>query len=956
VIDKPIGHYQIVAKIGAGGMGEVYRARDTKLGRDVAIKVLPESMTPTPHRLARFDQEAETLASLHHPNIGIVHTVVDRAIIMEFVVGEDLSVRLARGPLPLGEALRIARQITEALAAAHDAGIVHRDLKPANIKVTEGGVVKVLDFGLTAAFSQGYGGPGTQMRISDGSAPYMSPEQARGKNVDARADVWAFGCVLFEMLTGTRVFAGEEVADTIAFVLTSEPVWDKLPAATPPRVRELLRRCLIKNPHLRLRDISEARFEIDDAIAAKPFALAHTPAPAGAATIAPPPAPSTSPAAMATISAGPKPGPAYEKVAAPAHEVLAGPKPGPAYEKVAEPAHEKAAAPAPARSRSASVVLITAVLVAGVLIGGAGAWQYGLGRRPSATAAPTAVIQATLPVGPADELNSGRAYAGIGGARTALAWAPDGKTLAFVGRQGAGPSRIFIRDLGADTARPLDGTDGAENVVFSPDGREIAFASGGAIRRTPSAGGPVTKVCDARWVNGMSWGPSRFVFAAEGGLMQVAIDSGKVDRLIEPAGLERVALPQLLPGDSAVMFTQHDKRWTSGDERVMIQRLPGGTPTVLLADAADARLLPSGHIAFLRQGTLFVVEFDPAALAVNGSPHPVTKGVAQVVMSGISQDLTLAGQFAVSSTGTLAYVSSPVVTQPGTELVAVDRSGKVTPLGAGSGTYQAGGSSSRDGGRMAVSVTTHQERRPFALDMTKGTLTPLAPSGKGEFVGRAWSTSNKVAFLVYEGSKTQLVLINADNPSDVERVPDSDEFWPSAWSPDGTRLVGQRDGDLWVYSSAATPKFQAMQTTPERESHPAWSLDGKWLAYVSNNGARPEVFVRPYPGPGRAIQISSNGGTAVSWGRDGKELFFTVPGATPEVMMVASIAAPGKFGVPKRLFVAADTSLQMSCNPVNCYAVGTGKRQFVATRDVPQPPRPVQRINLILNWLETIGR
>ena len=946
MIDKPIGHYQIVARIGAGGMGEVYRARDTRLNRDVAIKVLPEALAAEPDRLARFDREAESLAALNHPNIAIVHTVVDRAIIMEFVEGEDLSARIARGPLPWDEALPIAGQVADALAAAHEAGIIHRDLKPANIKVTAAGVVKVLDFGLAKAVEANAStatadstDPDTELAMVPGTAAYMSPEQARGKVVDKRADVWAFGCVLFEMLTGTRAFGGDDVADTLAFVLTKDPAWDQLPAGTPGRVRELLRRCLIKNPHLRIRDIAHARLEINDAIAGTPMpvpdvpaavpALAHaplhppTPAPARALTPAPTPAPVPAPVLGTTLG-------------------LSSPTVPESVLDVIEPV--------PTKSRP--ILLTASALIGGVLIGGAAVWQFA---RPSVAPVAAAVVHAALPVSPADELNSGRAYAGIGGARTAIAWSPDGKTLAFIGRQGTGPARIHLRDLGAEPARPLDGTDGAESLVFSPDGREIAFAAGGAIRRMPVAGGPVTKIHDVRWVNGMSWSASRFVFGDASALMQVALDTGKAEPLTQPGAQERHASPFLLPGDRAIMFTQHVKRWTSGDERVMIQRLPGGKATLLQADAADARLLPNGQIAFVRQGTLFVADFDADALAIRGSPRAVTKDVAQVVMSGISQDLTLMGQFAVSAEGALAYVASPLVTRPDAELVAVTRTGKATPLGGQPDTYQAGGSLSSDGGRVAVSLTTNQERRPYAFDLARGTLTPLSPPGKGEFVGRAWSKSNAVAFLVFEAGTTQLVVISAVNPSEVVRVPDSDDFWPSAWSPDGTRLLGLRGGDIWVYSPGATPQLQALQTTPALETHPSWSPDGKWLAYASNATGRPEVYVRPYPGPGRDIPISTTGGTAVSWSRDGRELFFTATGADPEVMMVVNMANPAKPGKPTRLFTAGG-DLRFSCNPVNCYAVGTGARQFVTTREVTQPARPVRQISLILNWLQTAPR
>jgi serine/threonine protein kinase len=277
LIGRSIGSYRIVSALGAGGMGEVYRAHDATLGRDVAIKVLPPIFTADPERLARFEREARMLAALNHPHIGAIYGVEDangvRSLVLELVEGETLAERLATGPVPIAEALTIARQIAEALDAAHEKGIIHRDLKPANIKITPDGIVKVLDFGL-AKVSTGESRPdlsqsptvtigGTREGIVLGTAAYMSPEQARGKLVDKRADIWAFGCVLYELLTGRQAFAGETVSDTIAAVLEREPDWNRLPAKTPPGVSRLLRRCLDKDLKRRLHDIADARIELD---------------------------------------------------------------------------------------------------------------------------------------------------------------------------------------------------------------------------------------------------------------------------------------------------------------------------------------------------------------------------------------------------------------------------------------------------------------------------------------------------------------------------------------------------------------------------------------------------------------------------------------------------------------------------------------------------------------------
>jgi serine/threonine-protein kinase len=643
------------------------------------------------------------------------------------------------------------------------------------------------------------------------------------------------------------------------------------------------------------------------------------------------------------------------------------PPPAPVPDVVTAPA--PAAQPLPSvRPERSPVLLTVGALIAGALIGGAGVWQFW---RPATGAGASAgasggVVHTSLPLAPADELNSGGAYAGIGGARTALAFSPDGNTLAFVGRQAGGRPKILIRDLSAGTTRALDGTEGAENPTFSPDGREIAFSSAREIRRTPVAGGPVTKICEAStWVNGISWGESRLVFGNNGTLMQVMLESGQVERLIEnKSDATRHASPRLLPDDRAVLFTEHQKRWTSGDERVMVKRLPDGAPTLLVPDAADARLLPNGKLAFLRQGTLFVADFDADALTLTGAlPRAVVKDVAQVVMSGTAQDLSLAGQFAVSSTGALAYVAIPLVTRPDTEMVAIDRKGQVTPLGGGPNTYQAGAALSRDGARIAVSLTTNQERRPFAFDVTRGTLTPLTPSGKAEFVGRVWSpVDNRVAFLAFEKGAGQFVVLNADDPSAVARLPGTEEFWPNAWSADGKRLAGTSQGGVAIYEPGASPAFRRFNTAAAGEvfeTHPGWSLDGKWLAYASSTTGRPEVYVRPYPGPGREIRISTNGGNALSWSRDGRELYYIAPDVSKEgdrAMMAVNMTNPAKPGPPVRLFPFFNNTLRLACNPANCYAVGTGSRLFIGTREVTQPVRPVQSLNLILNWVGSLGR
>jgi len=904
-----LGPYEVVAQIGAGGMGEVYRARDTKLNRDVAIKVLPDAVGADPDRLARFEREAQALASLNHPNIAAVYAVEGRAIVMELVAGEDLSARIARGPIALAEALPLARQIADALAAAHEAGIVHRDLKPANIKVKDDGTVKVLDFGLAKALApdganataEAMNSPtltarATQMGTILGTAAYMAPEQAKGKIVDKRADIWAFGVVLYEMLTGTRPFVGEDVTDILAAVVRAEPDWTTLPAATPALVRRLLVRCLTKDVKQRLHDIADARLEIDETVAAR------TDAGSGDATRAP------------NANAWP-------------------------------------------RGRALALSLV-AFLVGGLAVGTV-VWRL----KPAA-AAPVAYV--SLDVRPAEELNaggSGSVLVPAGGARTALAWSPDGRALAFVGRK-AGVQQLYVRDLGSDAARPLPGTEGAQTPAFSPDGQWLAFAAAGAIHRVAIASGPPAKMCDVVGggaVNGITWGNGRLIYADARRLVGFSPSDPQcaATKVTDPSpeGV-RHASPQILPGDTAVLYTEHGKNWTSGDEHVMVKRLPDGAPQQLLPDAADARYLPTGHVVFLRQGTLFAVGFDAATLTVRGLPVALLNEVSQTVAVSMASDLTLAGQFAISPQGTLAYVSRPLVWSNALERIAIDRRGNITPRGPLNGSY---GSSalSPSGTQLAVPVASGKEFRLYLDDLTRGgALTLLAGAAKGEVSYPAWSRDNRLAFSAYEGGTNHVVLIRPGTSTPPEVVPDSTGFAPGSWSRDGHLLAGTRAGDLWILSPDDTPKLRPfLQTADASESNPAWSPDGHWLAYQSNATRRAEIYVRPYPGPGSATLVSTSGGSSPAWNPNGRELFYYAPGpgAGPERrMMAVNMATPLHPGSPEPLFPFSSDVLRIGCAPTTCYAVSPDGQQFFGGKGQPQAPNPVTHVTVVLNWFEAV--
>ncbi len=604
-------------------------------------------------------------------------------------------------------------------------GIIHRDLKPANIKLRPDGTVKILDFGLAKAMDPaapatvGSLAPTitspamTQRGVILGTAAYMSPEQARGKPVDRRADIWAFGCVLFEMLAGRRPFGGEEVPDVLANVLAREPDWRALPAATPASLRRLIVRCLTKDPRERLHHIADARLELRDALAE----------------------------------------PSPDQVAA------------------------SARTPTPASWLIPSLIIGVVALVAG-LVAGATLWRR---------AAPAvSAVRLTLDTSPADEITTGSVLDMLpAGGRPALAWAPSGQTLAFIGSN-RDVRQVYLRDLASGEARVLDGTQGARAFAYSPDGAWLVFWTGTELRKIRISGGPSARICDAAEVTGLTWGPTRVIFTTRYQVFEVTPDGGTARALTEPD--KRRSTPFLLPGENALLYTEYGKPFTSGDEQVMIRRLVADAqPQVLLSEAADARYIPTGHLVFMRQGTLFAVRFDPETFALRGSPVAIVSNVAQSTAAWFSDDLTLSGQFAISPEGMLAYVPSPSVSLPTADLVRVNRSGDVSTLGAPPNTYRERVEVSPDGKRLAVTVQSTTDVRLFLYDMARGTLAPAFPQqAERDTIRPVWSASGQIAMHVYQSGGSRLALLSADRSGIAEEpLMAQNGFAPSSWLRNG---------------------------------------------------------------------------------------------------------------------------------------------------------------------------
>jgi len=569
-----LGPYEIVAAIGAGGMGEVYRARDAKLGRDVAVKVLPDPFAHDAERMARFQREAKVLASLNHSNIASIYGFEDsgntRALVMELVEGPTLADRLKSGPLPMDDVLLIARQMCDALEYAHERGIVHRDLKPANVKVTRDDTVKILDFGLAKAIegdaaSMDIATSPTMSRMATlagvllGTAAYMSPEQAKAKPVDRRADIWAFGCVLYEMLTGKMAFGGEAVTETLAAVLKNEPDWSQLPAATPMRIRVLLQRCLQKDPKQRLRDIGDARISLDEVLSGAP-----DPALAGAAGVS---------------------------------------------------------APLWRRSLILGLGALLLVLITALAI-------WNLKPSPSEQLRPVSRYVITLP--------PGQQLAGLENG-SAVAISPDGTRLAYVATQG-GTQQIYLREMDSLEARPVPGTEGAVSPFFSPDGEWVGFFADGKLKKISVSGGVPLTLCDAPFPHGASWNSRGLIVFAPtsvGVLQQVADAGGSPQPLTRVAkGEVGHVWPEFLPDGKAVLFAVGP---VAAGSPVAVQSIATGERRNLAQGATQPRDAPSGHLLYVQGGSLMAIPFDPKRMEVTGAAVPVVEGVMESADTGAAQ-------------------------------------------------------------------------------------------------------------------------------------------------------------------------------------------------------------------------------------------------------------------------------------------------------------------------------
>jgi Tol biopolymer transport system component len=809
MIGTTLSHFRLTEKLGAGGMGEVYRGEDTRLGRSVAVKVLPEAFVAEPERLARFEREARLLASLSHPNIAGLHDVGEdhgtHFLVMELAPGETLAARLARGRLPLEEALAVAGQVAEAVAAAHDHGIVHRDLKPGNVMVTADGAVKVLDFGLARAIApEPLSGSGPDLSQSPtlahtgtlagallGTAAYMSPEQARGRTVDRRTDVWAFGCVLFEMLAGRSPFGGETVAETLAAVLRGEPDWSALPAGTPPGVVSVLRRCLEKDPRRRLHDVSDARLLLEEA-----------------------------------GEQGPEAGPTALLARGP-------------------------------RWREALAWGLAAVGLASALV---------LVWRVSRPAPVPTLTRFSV------DLSGSRALAFTDVPILALSQ-DGGTVAFSAVDAGTGQTMIYVRPFDQAEARPVAGTEGGTNPFFAPDGTAIAFFAEGRLKRVPVAGGPTVAITDTASSRGGVWAPDGSIIyspeytsglwrvSAAGGAPEevVALDAGKNDRTYR--------WPDLVDGGRAVLYTAGslDSPNNYDNARIEAYSFASGKRQVLVEGANMARFAPPDRLVYCLRGILYSIAFDPARLAVSGEPAPVVEGVAGDPSSGVYY-------FALGGDGTLAFVPG-AAGQREAFLTLLDRQGKasrlpLSPRGflqprfspdgkrlaftVGSGTAGSDGDvwvytlASQSLSRLTFGGATYPAWKPDGRElsyadlrdevvMTKpadgsGAARRETPPDRLPTLPDAWSQDGRTLAFIRLGPSTDVYLMTEGEEA---RLFEKNAAGPT-FSPDGRFVAyfSPSNGGLAAVFVRPVTGEGKWQVSPGAGSQPRWSRDGRTLYYL----------------------------------------------------------------------------------------------------------------------------
>jgi len=872
-----IVHYRITSKLGEGGMGAVYRATDTKLNRDVAIKVLPEAFASDPDRLARFTREAQLLAQLNHPNIASIYGVEDRAIVLELVEGPTLA-----GPLPVEEALPLIEQLIDALEYAHDKGIIHRDLKPANLKLSADRRLKVLDFGLakalstedTAASVDNTASPTLTVRATMagaimGTAAYMSPEQARGHAVDKRADIWSFGVVVYELLTGRQLFNGPTISDTLAAVLRQDLDFAILPA----RFRRVMAKCLTRDPRQRLHDISGAKLLLEEV-----------------------------------------------------------------------PAAEPAPAQPPARGRWIGAVVASAVVALAAL---GVAWR------------------ATRPVErPMVRLSVDLGSDAVNVSQNLFALSPGADRIVFSVRGADGKQMLATRQLDQAKVELLRGTEGAFNPFFSPDGGWIGFFADHKLQKVSVHGGAPEVLCEVSPnPRGGTWtddGSIIFAGSPVSGLSRVSAAGGAVETLTDASskGQATHRWPQMLPNGKAILFTANVTSINFAQGEIDALDLKTRQWKTVQRGGYFGRYLPTGHLVYVHESTLLAIRFDPDKLETKGAPFPVLDDVAANSVAATGRFDFNAGSF---GSGVLGYISGKTDSAIA-KGVWMDKTGKSQPAAHV-------GTASPDGRMVAFMDGAIGSATVSVWDIARDVVIAVSPN-RSDYLHPVWTPDgHHLVFSSRQGNSSIMWWARADGGGEALKLAESDRpLEPYSFSPDGRRLAYSEFApdtayDLWTmtldlsepeHPKAGKPEVFLRQ--PSSEATPAFSPDGRWMAYTASAMGSYQVEVRPFPGPGGHWQISSGGAGGVSpkWLRNGRQvLYSTLDGQ----IMVVDYEVRGDSFLPGKPRAWSEARISANMGRPEFDLMPDGQR--VLTRVIPNdsPERNASvHVTLLFNFFDELKR
>ena len=903
-----LGAFEVVSSLGAGGMGEVYKARDTRLERTVAIKVLPPTLAADPEFRARFEREAKSISALNHPNICTLYDVGEAGgtsyLVMEHLEGETLADRLLKGPLPIYDALTLASQIAGALDKAHRQGIVHRDLKPANVFLVRAlgasGVPhgKLLDFGLakigvplaSSSFETrlatsppvGTGTPLTARGTILGTFQYMAPEQIEGQEADARADIWAFGCVLYEMLTGRRAFEGKSQASLIASILERQPTpMAELQPLTPPALGRIVRTCLEKDPENRFHTAHDLWLQLQWIEEGGSAAGVLTPVVAG-------------------------------------------------------------------RRRRTRELAAASLLAVAMASAGAAWWL-----KP-ASIVPPVVGRFTM------LLPEGQDFTRTG--RRVVAISPDGTKVAYIANR-----QIYLRKLEEFQAVPIPGTDlNPADVTFSPDGMSLAFTTGregdqslanASIMRISIAGGAPVPLTAAESPTSLRWQKDRILYVTGAAIKSVLENGGAPETLIEVGGGGGVAQPQLLPDGRTLLYSYRPAA-AQGEWQIAIQPIGAGERQILVTNGADGRVTSSGHLLWLHDNVLFAQVLNLETRQLSGVPVPLVQGIG-------FQRNTATGQFAHSETGSLVFVPTAAAGANG-QLVWVDRTGREEPIGVPVDRYRLP-RISHDGTRIAV-LTGVDQGDIGIWDVERNRMSKLT-SGPESDVAIAWSPDDRWIFVssippsaggtpdIYrraaDGTGTLMRITETTSPHLVHMVvPRSDRLLVRVLAEKNVlALVPMAGGKAEPLFSSEVPRQAGGRISP----------NGRWIAYQSSEGStRDEIHVRPFPDTDAGHwQISSGGGTQVMWSRSGRELFYHVD--APARLMRVEVLAPSADGAFKH---EAPTMMLETTKYLTGFSLASPTwdishedRRFVMVAPIRQPAADVDTapsMKIVTNWFEEL--